>query len=67
MATNWIGKTHPKYSTVKELAEELGCCVQQVYKTLKRPEMESARKKIGTAGVRINRDEYFRILEQIYR
>lgn len=67
MATNILSKTHPKYSTVKEVAEELGCCVQQIYKTLKRPEMETARKKIGTAGVRINRDEYYRILEQIYR
>lgn len=67
MARNILSKTRTKYSTVKELAEELDCCVQQVYKTLKRPEMETARKKIGTAGVRIDRDEYYRILEQIYR
>lgn len=67
MATNICSRTRTKYSTVKELAEELGCCVQQVYKTLKRPEMEQAKKKIGTAGVRIDKEEFYRIMEQIYR
>jgi hypothetical protein len=67
MATNCLSKTRTKFATVKELAEELGCCVQQVYKTLKRPEMEQARKKIGTAGVRIDKEEFYRVMEQIYR
>lgn len=67
MATNCLSKTRAKFATVKELAEELGCCVQQVYKTLKRPEMEQARKKIGTAGVRIDKEEFYRVMEQIYR
>lgn len=44
MATNICSRTRTKYSTVKELAEELGCCVQQVYKTMKRPEMESCKR-----------------------
>ena len=60
MATNICSRTRTKYVTVKELAEELGCCVQQIYKILKRPEM-------ATAGVRIDKDEFYRILEQIYR
>lgn len=67
MATNICSRKHPKYSTVKELAEELGCCVQQVYKTLKRPEMEKCKKKIGTAGVRVDKEEFYRLMEQIYR
>lgn len=67
MATNICSRTHPKYYTAKELAEELHCCVQQIYKTLKRPEMQSCIKKIGTAGVRIDKEEYYRITEQIYR
>lgn len=65
--TNVCSRTRTKYATVKELAEELCCTVQQVYKTLKRPEMETARKKIGTAGVRIDKEEFYRIMEQIYR
>ena len=67
MATNICSKSHPKFSTVKELAEELGCCVQQVYKTLKRPEMECCRRKIGTAGVRVDKEEFYKIMGQIYR
>ena len=67
MATNICSRTRTKYVTVKELAEELGCCVQQIYKIMKRPEMETAKKKIGTAGIRIDKDEFYRILEQIYR
>lgn len=67
MATNICSRTRIQYVTVKELAEELGCCVQQIYKTLKRPEMQTCIKKIGTAGVRINKDEFYRIMEQIYR
>lgn len=67
MATNICSRTRTKYVTVKELAEELGCCVQQIYKILKRPEMATAKKKIGTAGVRIDKEEFYRILEQIYR
>lgn len=67
MATNLCSRSRTKYCTVKELAEELGCCVQQIYKILKRPEMETAKKKIGTAGVRIDKEEFYRVMEQIYR
>lgn len=67
MSTNVCSRTRPKFATVKELAEELGCCVQQIYKTLKRPEMEGCRKKIGTAGIRIDKEEFYRLQEQIYR
>jgi len=28
--TNLCSRTRTKFATVKELAEELGCCVQQV-------------------------------------
>lgn len=67
MATNTCSRGRTKYSTVKELAEELGCSVQQIYKTLKRPEMEKCKKKIGTAGVRVDKEEFYRIMDQIYR
>lgn len=43
--TNLCSRTRTKFATVKELAEELGCCVQQIYKTLKRTEMQSCVKK----------------------
>lgn len=67
MATNVCSRTHTKFATVKELAEELGCCVQQVYKTMKLPEMQGCKKKIGTAGIRIDKEEFYRLQEQIYR
>ncbi len=67
MATNLCSRTRTKYSTVKELAEELGCCVQQIYKILKRTEMQDAVKKIGTAGVRVDKEKFYTTLEQIYR
>lgn len=67
MATNICSRTRTKFVTVKELAEELGCTVQQIYKILKRSEMESCKKKIGTAGIRIDKEEFYRIMEQIYR
>ncbi len=67
MSTNICSRSRSKYSTVKEIAEELGCCVQQVYKTLKKPELELCKKKIGTAGVRVDKEEYYRITEQVFR
>ncbi len=67
MATNMCSRTRAKFATVKEMAEELNCCVQQVYKTLKLPEMQNCKKKIGTAGIRIDKDEYYRLTDQIYR
>lgn len=67
MSQNLYVRTRKKFATVKELAEELGCCVQQVYKTLHRPEMESCTKRIGTAGIRVDKEEFYRLQEQIYR
>lgn len=67
MATNICSRRRTKFVTVKELSEELGCTVQQIYKILKRPEMQNCKKKIGTAGIRIDKDEFYRIMEQIYR
>lgn len=67
MATNICSRTRTKFSTVKELAEELGCTVQQIYKILKRPEMQNCKKKIGTVGVRVDKEEFYKTMEQIYR
>lgn len=67
MATNICSRRRTKFVTVKELSEELGCTVQQIYKILKRAEMQNCKKKIGTAGIRIDKDEFYRIMEQIYR
>ncbi len=67
MAINVCSRTRTKYTKAKDLAEELDCSVQQVYKILKRPEMEKAKKKIGTAGVRIDKEEFYKIMEQINR
>ena len=67
MATNICSRTRRKFIPVKELAEELNVCVQQIYKILKRNEMEDAVKKIGTAGIRVDKEKFYTILEQIYR
>ncbi len=66
MSTNICSRTRTKYVTVKEIAEELDCCVQQIYRTIKRPEMQDCVKKIGTAGVRIDKDKFYKTMEQIY-
>ena len=67
MATNICSRTRTKFTTVKELAEELSTSVQQIYKILKRKEMQEAIKKIGTAGVRIDKEKFYTVLDQIYR
>lgn len=67
MATNVCSRTRTKFITVKELAEELSTSVQQIYKILKRKEMDKCIKKIGTVGIRVDKEEFYRILEQIYR
>lgn len=67
MATNVCSRTRTKYVTAKELAEELSTTVQQIYKTLKKPGMGSCTKKIGTAGIRVDKEEFYRLQEQIYR
>ena len=67
MATNLCSRTRPKFATVKELAEELSTSVQQIYKILKEPAMEQVVKRIGTAGVRIDKEKFYEILNQIYR
>lgn len=67
MATNVCSKTRKKFTKVKELAEELDCCVQQIYKILKRPEMEDCIKMVGTAGIRVDREKFYETMEQIYR
>ncbi len=67
MATNICSRTRRKFSPVKELAEELGTSVQQVYRILKKPAMEEAIQKIGTAGIRVDKEKFYQILGQIYR
>ena len=67
MATNICSRTRRQFSTVKEIAEELNTTVQQVYRILKEPEMQEVQTKIGTAGIRINKERFYEILEQIYR
>lgn len=67
MSTNICSKKHTKYFTAKELSEELNCSVQQIYKILKREEIKTAVIKIGTAGIRINKEKFYEILNQIYR
>ena len=67
MATNICSRTRTKYSTVKELAEELSTTVQQIYRILKEPAMEICIKKIGPAGIRVDKEKFYTIMEQIYR
>lgn len=67
MSTNLCSRTRTKYSTVKELAEELSTTVQQIYRILKEPAMRSCSIKIGKVGVRVNKEEFYKTMEQIYR
>ena len=67
MATNVCSRTRTKFSTVKELGEELNCTIQQIYKILKEPSMQGCVKKIGSAGIRVDKEEFYRLLEQTYR
>lgn len=67
MSTNLCSRTRTQYVKVKDLAEELSVTVQQIYKELKRPEFATCVKKVGSAGIRIDKQEYYRISAQIYR
>ena len=67
MATNICSRTRTKFATVKETAEELNTTVQQIYRILKRNEMQKCIKRIGTAGIRIDKESFYIILEQIFR
>jgi len=64
---NQCSTTRTKFVTVKIIAEELSTTVQQIYRILKEPAMKEVIQKIGTAGVRINKEKFYTILEQIYR
>ncbi len=67
MATNMLSKKRTKYVTAKELAEELSTSLQQIYRIFKRPEMQEATVKIGEKAVRVDKEKFYQILEQIYR
>ena len=67
MATNLCSRTRTQYVKVKDLAEELNVTVQQIYKELKRSEFATCVKKVGSAGIRIDKQEYYRVAAQIYR
>jgi predicted DNA-binding transcriptional regulator YafY len=65
--TNTLSKKRTRYTTAKELADELVTSVQQIYRILKRPEMKDAIVKLGEKSVRVNKEMFYQILEQIYR
>lgn len=67
MATNICSRTRRKFSPVKELAEELSTTVQQIYRILKEPAMQGVVQKIGEKGIRVDKEKFYAILEQIYR
>ena len=67
MATNLCSSSRTQYIKVKDLAEELSVTVQQIYKEIKKPEFSRCVKKIGSVGIRIDKQEYYRVAAQIYR
>ena len=67
MATNIFSKKRTKYTTAKELAEELTTSVQQIYRIFKRPEMSEALIKIGDKAVRADKEKFYDIFGQISR
>lgn len=64
---NLYVRSRKKYTRVKDIAEELAVTPQQIYKILRRPEMETAVIKVGKNCIRLDKDEFYRIMEQIYR
>jgi len=66
----WIkgsDKARVKYVTAKEFGQQYSMSKPQVYKVLKRPEMQEAIIKVGDKAIRINLDRAFEIMQQIFR
>lgn len=67
MATNLCSRTRTQYVRVKDLAEELATTPKQIYQILKEPAMQEVVQKIGTVGIRVKKDRFYEILNQIFR
>ena len=59
-------KARKKYISVKQFAEQYGMCRAQAYKIINRPEFQEAKIKIGTAGIRLDLDKTFEIMQMIF-
>ena len=59
-------RARKKYITVKQFAEQFSLSKAQAYKILARPEFEEAKIKIGTAGLRLDLDKTFEIMQIIF-
>lgn len=59
-------RARKKYITVKEFAEQFSLSKGQAYKILSMPEFEEAKIKVGTAGIRIDLDRTFEIMQQVF-
>ena len=59
-------RARKKYITVKEFQEQYSLSKGQAYKILSLPEFAEAKIKIGTAGIRIDLDKTFEIMQQIF-
>lgn len=66
-ATKLQGKTMQKYIKVKDFAEIYDMSQKTVYQMIKDPVFFDVVKKIGTRGIRLDKDKMVNTMEQYYR
>lgn len=59
-------RARKKYITVKEFAEQYSLSKAQAYRILDMPEFEEVKIKVGTAGIRIDLDRTFELMQQVF-
>ena len=59
-------RARKKYITVKQFQEQYSISKAQAYKIINRPEFEEAKIKVGTAGIRLDLDKTFEIMQMIF-
>ena len=60
-------RARKKYVTVKEFQKQYNLSKTQAYTILQRPEFEEVKIKVGAKAIRIDLDEAFKIMQQIFR
>lgn len=64
---NILKRSRRVYKPVKELAEQYGTSIEQIYKNLKMPEFEGCIAKFGKGCIRVDEDLYFETCQKIFK
>jgi hypothetical protein len=59
-------KARKKYVTVKQFGEQYSLSKAHAYRLLSRPEFKEAVIKIGDAGIRVDLDKAFEIMQMLF-